>query len=467
MDIVDIWVNLVTETSAREFVTTEGYENIPGYLGSNTGPVGVDSLVALMDELGVATGIFTSGLDHNTEKMLEICDAHPGRFLVAGGIGDPSRPGRQVRRIRELAQHPRFALVRVMPLSSQVPTNDARHYPIYQVCEELGLPVAINAGIPGPRVRSPRATSRAARRRADRLPRSRRDRRAHGASVRRAAHELHAEVVEPLRELHGVRAAVHGPESREVHEHEDVSRTRALGQRRTVVPDATLARGGTSAAARRRSDGVVPRRHRATPARPVVVLIDTAHRRAAIGGIVGPVAFVGAWLTLGATTDQYSPVDDAISRLAAVHASTRPAMTAAFVVFGLGMAAYAWALRPALTGASWIAALVSGIATLGVAAFPLDHSDAVDRLHGVCAGTGYVALAGAALLAVAPLTVAGRIGWARCAAITGTIAGIALALTLLGPHEGFFQRLGLTAGDVWIVASAIAVLRGSSLAPRR
>jgi hypothetical protein len=142
-------------------------------------------------------------------------------------------------------------------------------------------------------------------------------------------------------------------------------------------------------------------------------------------------------------------------------------MTTAFVAFGIGMAAYAWALRPALAGSSWIAALVSGIATLGVAAFPLDHSDAVDRLHGVCAGTGYVALASAALLAVAPLTRAERIGWARLAATTGTIAGVALALTLLGPYEGFFQRLGLTAGDAWIVASAVAVLRGSWLAPRQ
>ena len=177
--------------------------------------------------------------------------------------------------------------------------------------------------------------------------------------------------------------------------------------------------------------------------------------------------FVGAWFVLGATTDQYAPTEDAISRLAAVHASTRPAMTAAFVVFGLGMAAYAWALRRALAGASWIAALVSGIATVGVAAFPLDHSNAVDRLHGVCAGLGYVALAGAALLAVAPLTRAGRSGWARLAAITGTIAGVALALTLLGPYEGLFQRIGLTAGDIWIVASAIAMLRGIPLAPRR
>jgi predicted TIM-barrel fold metal-dependent hydrolase len=154
VDVVDIWVNLVTERSAREFVTQPGYANIPGYLGSNREPVGVASLLARMDELGVATGVFTAGLDHNADAMLEICDAHPERFLVAGGVGDPARPGRLVTRIRELARHPRFCMVRVMPLASQVPTNDARHYPVYQVCEELQLPVAINAGIPGPQVRS-------------------------------------------------------------------------------------------------------------------------------------------------------------------------------------------------------------------------------------------------------------------------------------------------------------------------
>jgi hypothetical protein len=153
-DIVDLWVNLVTEDAARQFVAQEGYEDIAGYLGSTREPVGVDALLTTMDELGVATGVFTSGLDRNAEKLLAVCDAHPGRFLLAGGIGDPSRPGRQVRRIRELASHPRFCMVRVMPLASQVPTNDARHYPVYQVCEELGLPVAINAGVPGPRVRS-------------------------------------------------------------------------------------------------------------------------------------------------------------------------------------------------------------------------------------------------------------------------------------------------------------------------
>jgi predicted TIM-barrel fold metal-dependent hydrolase len=45
-------------------------------------------------------------------------------------------------------------MVRIAPLFTQVPIDDPKHYPIYAVCEELGLPVAINVGVPGPRVRS-------------------------------------------------------------------------------------------------------------------------------------------------------------------------------------------------------------------------------------------------------------------------------------------------------------------------
>ena len=154
-DVVDLWVNLVTKEGAAAFTAQAGFEHVAGYLGSNTEPVDADGLVALMDELGVTTGIFTSGLDgRGAERHLATCDAHPGRFLLAAGVGDPSRPGTHVARIRTLAEHPALAMVRVMPLATQVPINDARHYPIYQVCEELGIPVGINAGIPGPQVRS-------------------------------------------------------------------------------------------------------------------------------------------------------------------------------------------------------------------------------------------------------------------------------------------------------------------------
>jgi predicted TIM-barrel fold metal-dependent hydrolase len=39
-------------------------------------------------------------------------------------------------------------------LVQQYPLNHALYYPLYATCEELGIPVSINIGIPGPRVRS-------------------------------------------------------------------------------------------------------------------------------------------------------------------------------------------------------------------------------------------------------------------------------------------------------------------------
>jgi predicted TIM-barrel fold metal-dependent hydrolase len=57
-------------------------------------------------------------------------------------------------RIRELASHERFALVRVTPLVEQFPLNHRLYYPVYSACAEAGLPVSINVGVPGPQVRS-------------------------------------------------------------------------------------------------------------------------------------------------------------------------------------------------------------------------------------------------------------------------------------------------------------------------
>jgi predicted TIM-barrel fold metal-dependent hydrolase len=155
VDVLDIWVNLVTPSSAAQFLGDDANAHIPAYLGGDgSSGVGVDDLLALMDDLGVATGVLTPALDRNLEASLRVADEHPGRFLVAGVAHDPSRPTSVVRRIREYSQHPRFCMVRVSPLATQVAIDDAKHYPVYQVCEELQLPVAINVGIPGPRVRS-------------------------------------------------------------------------------------------------------------------------------------------------------------------------------------------------------------------------------------------------------------------------------------------------------------------------
>jgi hypothetical protein len=156
--------------------------------------------------------------------------------------------------------------------------------------------------------------------------------------------------------------------------------------------------------------------------------------------------------------DGYSSVDDAISRLAADGASTRWLMSFGFVAFGVGVSLHGLALREALPGSrAWVAAVVTGLATLGVAATPLDVSDTVDALHGLFATTGYVALA--ALPVVTRRTPA-------AVACTAFIAAC-LVLTPFLDANGLLQRAGLTAGDLWIIWTASAILRGHPLAPTK
>ena len=184
-------------------------------------------------------------------------------------------------------------------------------------------------------------------------------------------------------------------------------------------------------------------------------------RTAALGGVIGPAGFIGAWVIGAAATDaSYSSIDDAISQLASVGSDTRLLMTAGFATFGVSLPVYAWALRSTVPGRAWITATVTGLATLAVAAAPLDRSDMVDTLHGIFAGIGYLALAATPLLAVAPLHALGHRRLALFGLAAGLTSAIALALTATGLPTGLFQRIGLTVSDAWIIATALTIRRG-------
>jgi len=176
-------------------------------------------------------------------------------------------------------------------------------------------------------------------------------------------------------------------------------------------------------------------------------------RLLALGGVVGPVVFVASWAISGATTSGYSNVDGAISDLAAVGAPTHVAMTVSFVVFGIGVVAFGFALREALDGPAWIAAVVTGMCTIGVAATPL-HGWSGDTVHGAFAVAGYAAIVAIPLLAAAPLAAAGHRVWARASVVLAVVAAACLVATSNGAAHGLWQRLGLTIADAWIVASA-------------
>ena len=184
----------------------------------------------------------------------------------------------------------------------------------------------------------------------------------------------------------------------------------------------------------------------------------------AIGGIAGPVLFVAAWVLAGLLEPGYSPVEGAVSRLAAEGASTRPVMTAGLAGLALGMLLFAAALRASLAGPAWTAAFATGLLTLGVAAVPLGRTPATDDLHAAFAVAAYAALVATPLLAARPLA-AGRPRFARLSLAVAVASGVCLAASALGAGAGLFQRLGLTLTHAWIVMTAAWLLRDRAAPP--
>ena len=154
---VDLWVNLVPPGATAQLSGDPSGRGAETLFGEGvTAGSGEDELLAVMDATGVGTAVLTAGLSTGTgaEDFLAVADRHPGRLLVAGMVIAAADSDGNAERVRELAKHPRFAMVRVAALVEQIPFNDRVFYPVYAACEEAGIPVGINVGIPGPPVRS-------------------------------------------------------------------------------------------------------------------------------------------------------------------------------------------------------------------------------------------------------------------------------------------------------------------------
>lgn len=163
--IVDAWVNVWPARFAQRWANQPENESIGEMFGRQIAAGStLTDLVATMDACGVDTAVLTGPLSRPTpgtssagigaEEMLDAISAHPGRFVISAAVDDAESPTDNVRRIRTLAQHEHFVMVHITPLVQQYPLNHRLYYPVYAACEELQLPVSINIGVPGPKVRS-------------------------------------------------------------------------------------------------------------------------------------------------------------------------------------------------------------------------------------------------------------------------------------------------------------------------
>ena len=124
--------------------------NVPGAVGEEIDPIA--TTLAQMDRYGIEVGMIGSVEDPVSAQALA---EHPDRF-VGSLAADPNDILGTVRRIRRLHAEANLRAVTGFPAgcTPQVPISDAKWYPIYATCAELGLPVFICAGIPGPRLPS-------------------------------------------------------------------------------------------------------------------------------------------------------------------------------------------------------------------------------------------------------------------------------------------------------------------------
>lgn len=106
--------------------------------------------VAQMDAHGIERAL-VGWNDNDTSRRAKELYGH--RFFFDLPI-DPNRGMEEVRRIKRIHAEIGLSAVSCFPAGTlpQVAINHKYMFPIYAACEELGLPILLNVGIPGPRI---------------------------------------------------------------------------------------------------------------------------------------------------------------------------------------------------------------------------------------------------------------------------------------------------------------------------
>ena len=123
------------------------FKHVPKELYGASNPI--DITLHEMDKYGIERGLIGVGGDVSARALKE----HPDRFIASGSV-DPNKGMEGIRQmVREYEEYGVRAFG-AFPAGCfpQVPIDDAKFYPYYAKCVELGVPIFVCAGVPGPRV---------------------------------------------------------------------------------------------------------------------------------------------------------------------------------------------------------------------------------------------------------------------------------------------------------------------------
>ena len=197
------------------------------------------------------------------------------------------------------------------------------------------------------------------------------------------------------------------------------------------------------------------------PTLPTLPPSGVVDRIRGAGLIVGPAAFISAWVASGALTEGYSPIRDHISDLAAIDAPTRPLMNLGFTAFAVAVGLAASPMRRHLGTPAAFVLGANAVLSIGIMLAPLGQSEQGDQIHGVVAGLGYLALAVTAP-AAAPVLAKRSRSLAVASAAVGAVSMASLVASLVFKDQsGFWQRAGITTTDAWLIAMGLLAVTHS------
>ncbi len=152
-DVKEVYTFLTPQLRDRdsqeefEFPVEYMFKDVPKAAAAESDPVA--HTLALMDHYGIEKALIGAG-GENGDRALR---SHPDRFLPSIGV-DPNDGMKAVDAVRRAYETHGLRALAGFPAgySPQVPIDDKRWYPIYATCCELGIPVFMCTGVPGPRV---------------------------------------------------------------------------------------------------------------------------------------------------------------------------------------------------------------------------------------------------------------------------------------------------------------------------
>ena len=130
-----------------EFPVEYMFKDVPKGLSTDD-PVSL--VLQQMDRFGIEKAMIGVGED-SAQLALK---TFPDRFVPSGALVDPNDVMGSVNAIRRDYEQFGIRATSVFPAGTfpQVPIDDPKMYPIYATCVELGIPIFVCAGVPGPRV---------------------------------------------------------------------------------------------------------------------------------------------------------------------------------------------------------------------------------------------------------------------------------------------------------------------------